>query len=394
MTLWKKITVIGVLVSVTVLLSTIHIVSQHGKKQPEYSILQALAAIGSNDVESIHRYIDIDSVINHSLESGREVAMQIMRGPVESRSVWEKLLTTYFENIESKLVEYARDDLLTYLNESSKTLSGSRGLRWTIYTKILDRNRRIESKSVYVELEDEWTPDGFPKGLELELIDMGEYWRIVQISNLASKLQKYVKSNERQFVSRTQAFDEMLRSMGQTGAWIAKDWSASPENSVLQAAFAIMDRDFSKFERHVDLDRIGGATVDIMVEAELKKRKPANEPLSAMADELALLAIKSMKPEFVRAFRADLRNFFEGADLSSSKPPPQPISGLWDAEFQLFSDRSFEEISIVRYGSIAIVTIKTGSDDEKLKNITVTMTERDGYWQATEITGLKQMLGR
>ncbi len=184
----------------------------------------------------------------------------------------------------------------------------------------------------------------------------------------------------------------MLIGLIAGGLWY-RNYTRSPEYSLLKIREAIGQHDVDLFEKHVDVDGVTSSLIDQLM-AEFNEEADGEGLGGALAQGL----IGLMKPRLADAFREQILQAVETGSFEQEGKGQEDSGGL-DLSLQNIvetgSDTEFEGIDqITKEGKIAYVGLKLQPKDSKQGTLVlnVKMRDRGGYWQVAELTNVGEII--
>ena len=176
------------------------------------------------------------------------------------------------------------------------------------------------------------------------------------------------------------------------GLWY-RNYTRSPEYSLLKIREAIGQHDVDLFEKHVDVDGVTSSLIDQLM-AQMYEEADGQGLGGALAQGL----IGLMKPRLTDVLKEQILNAVETGSFEQESKGQEDSGGL-DLSLtnivETGSGTEFEGIDqITKEGKIAYVGLKLRPKDSKQGTLvlTVKMRDRGGYWQVAELTNAGEII--
>ncbi|HMM22959.1 MAG TPA: DUF3298 and DUF4163 domain-containing protein [Selenomonadales bacterium] len=175
-------------------------------------------------------------------------------------------------------------------------------------------------------------------------------------------------------------------------------WRNTPEYSLQVIAKAIRTHDLATFEKYVDMDSLISRAIDQTIDAVTNNTEDQNPNIQNMFRGFAQM----VKPMLIANAKEEIKSYIEKGNFDSGQTKPQdktqkigPDINIGEKYINPGGDTpQFKGIDYTKKdGKIAVVGLKLYYPKfESDVILEIKMRERDGYWQATEISNLKDFL--
>ena len=153
-------------------------------------------------------------------------------------------------------------------------------------------------------------------------------------------------------------------------------WTTTqPIYSLNKVITSVVNKDWTSFQKYVDVDGVGKKFVDQMINGKFQTGAK-QEQITMFSEAISSFAIPQIKDQ--------IRNQIESTDDSKNMPC------LLDIDVKTTKIVSVRQVE--KQGKIAIVILNLQSDNVGDFPLKIKMRDKDGYWQVSEILNLEELL--